>query len=92
MIQGVLPGTWVAELLGVQDHKKIKIPLRVYSSMAAKGLRRGFHLSNVFLNMTIQPEMLEQRNPSKHTTLFQRPSDVHNGQMTFKRRQKNVKG
>ena len=26
----------------------------------------------------------------KHTTLFQRPSDVHNGQMTLKRRQNNV--
>ena len=37
-----LTGAWVAELLGVvlevQDHKKIKFPLRVYSSLAAKGL------------------------------------------------------
>ena len=35
-----LPCAWVAELLGVilgvQDHKKIKFLLRVYSSMAAK--------------------------------------------------------
>ena len=28
--------------------------------------------------------------PSKHTTLFQRPSDVHDDQMTLKRRQNNV--
>ena len=28
--------------------------------------------------------------PSKHTTLFQRPSDVHYDQMTLKRRQNNV--
>ena len=37
-----LPGAWVAELLGVvlgvQDHKKDQIPLRIYSSLAAKGL------------------------------------------------------
>ena len=33
------PGAWVAELLGVvlgvQDHKNIKFPKRVYSSLAA---------------------------------------------------------
>ena len=38
-----LPGAWVAELLGVvlgvQDHKKIKFPLRVYSSKAVAGLK-----------------------------------------------------
>ena len=38
-----LPGAWVAELLGValgvQDHKKIKFPKRVYSSKAVKVLR-----------------------------------------------------
>ena len=38
-----LPGAWVVELLGVvlgvQDHKKIKFLLRVYSSLAAKGLK-----------------------------------------------------
>ena len=38
-----LPGVWVAELLGVvlgvQDHKKIKFPLRVYSSLTAKRLK-----------------------------------------------------
>ena len=28
--------------------------------------------------------------PSKHTTLFQRPSDVRNVQMTLERRQNNI--
>ena len=50
-----LPGARVAELLGVvlgvQDHKKIKFSLRVYSSMAAKRLiiivSREFELKNV---------------------------------------------
>ena len=41
---------WVAELLGVvlgvQDHKKIKFPLRVYSTLAAKGLS---FITGVFL-------------------------------------------
>ena len=39
----LLPGAWVAELLGVvlgvQDHEKIKFPKQVYSSKALKGLR-----------------------------------------------------
>ena len=34
----LLPGALVAELLEIQNHKKIKFPLRVYSSLAAKGL------------------------------------------------------
>ena len=50
-----LPGAWVAELLGVilgvQDHKKIKFSLRVYSSLAAKGLRKHFDLCCVRLNI-----------------------------------------
>ena len=40
-----LPGACVAELLcvvlGIQDHKKIEFPLRVYSSLAAKGLNKN---------------------------------------------------
>ena len=40
-----LPGAWVVELLGfvlvVQDHKKMKFSMQVYSPMAAKGLK-GF--------------------------------------------------
>ena len=40
-----LPGARVAGLLGVvlgvQDHKKIKFPLRVYSPLVAKGLNKN---------------------------------------------------
>ena len=41
----LLAGAWVAKLLGVvlrvQDHKKIKFPKQVYSSLAAKGLKHS---------------------------------------------------
>ena len=41
-----LPGALVAEflgvVLGVQDHKNIKFPLRVYSSLAAKELNKNW--------------------------------------------------
>ena len=47
-----LPGAWVAELLGVvlgyiQDHKKIKFTLRVYSTLAAKGLTQLLNNKNM---------------------------------------------
>ena len=49
-----LPGAWVVELLGVvlgvQDHKKIKFPRRVYSSKTVKGLKTmfGYALGTLF--------------------------------------------
>ena len=45
-----LPCAWLAELLGVQvqDHKKIKYPPRVHSSLAAKGLNKDLKKFNFF--------------------------------------------
>ena len=64
-----LPGAWAAELLGlvlgVQDHKKIKFPLRVYSSLAAEGLRLLAEKNHDY-NMTLM-ELMELALSAKNS-------------------------
>ena len=64
-----LPDARVAELLGVvlgvQDHKNITFPLRVYSSLEAKGLRLIFLLVQVGLKRKPSTRWFERQATTK---------------------------